>query len=566
MIRDARQLLPDAEIECDVCIVGSGAAGITCAIELGRAGLDVILLEAGGHRFSKKDQRNYRGAVVDPDHHGALDMYRHRRLGGTTCVWGGRCAPFDELDFQSRSYVPFSGWPVDAAQMHPFYERAHAYCDLGEYDYSTAGDAVLRKGELVPGFRADDVLTDQIWRFSMPTDFGKRYGDELTKSSNVTAYLHANALQLFSSETGECVRALECASVPGRKFQVRANDFILASGGLEVARLLLLSKAVHSNGIGNDRDLVGRFYGSHITGNCGDIQLAPGVRPIWDYERTQEGIYSRRTFRVNPDMQEREGLLNSRFILSHPLPADPSHGNSILSSMYLVKRLIGSRVPPEYSKAISAMQPLRHVYAHASNVICGVPSLAAFTATWLQKRALAERKLPSVSIFSKSNTYTLHFDGEQAPNRESRITLCDQLDDFGMSQLRVDWRYQPIDTRSIARSCEIIVDSLAAAGKAKALFRVEDLQARISENCAVGSHHIGTTRMADSPAKGVVDENCRVFGVSNLHIASSSTFATAGFANPTLTIVAFAVRLANHIREARMRSGSGLQRELMYVG
>lgn len=565
MIRDARELPHGAAMECDVCIVGSGAAGITCAIELGRAGLDVILLEAGGKNFSKDSQRSFEGTVVNPERHGALDAYRHRRLGGTTCVWGGRCAPFDDLDFEERSYVPFSGWPVTAGQMKPFYERAHEHLDLGQYEYSSLSDSILRSSQLVPGYRQEEVLTDQLWRFSVPTDFGKKYTEELRVSANITVYLHANALQMVCTEAGRSVHALECASAPGRTFQIRANDFILAAGGLEVARLLLLSKNVSPNGIGNDRDLVGRFYSSHITGNCGDLRFAAGTRPIWGYENARDGVYCRRTLRLHPGTQLREGLLNSRFILSHPLPADPSHGSSILSSMYLVKRLIGHRVPPEYSKAFSQMQPLDHVCAHSKNVIGGLPSLAAFSIAWMQKRALAKRKLPSVSIFSKSNTYTLHFDGEQAPNRDSRISLSEARDEYGMRRLRVDWRYQPIDTRSIARSCEIIVNSLDAAGKAKALFAVDELEQRIAANCAVGSHHIGTTRMASNPAKGVVDESCRVFGVSNLHIASSSIFATSSFANPTLTIVAFAVRIADRIRAARPGSARSVLRELSYV-
>jgi choline dehydrogenase-like flavoprotein len=551
MIRDARSLLPDARVECDICIIGSGAAGITVANELRNSGMQVVLLEAGGTKVDPSDQDVYAGEVVDPDHHGALHLYRHRRFGGTTPVWGGRCAPFDPIDFEARPYVPWSGWPVDRDQLDPYYARANEYCDAGKYSYSAKDDPALAPLEIAPGFHAEDVSTDFIWRFSLPTDFSRSFRRSLAEAPDITVYLHANTLKLRASSYGNSIDHVEAASSPGRRFSVHAREFVVAAGGLESARLLLVSNDVHPAGVGNGCGLVGRYYISHITGDCGQIRFTPkGGAVLWDYERSSEGVYCRRAFSISERKQREEGLLNFRGILSHPPVADPRHGSSVLSTMYLIKRYLVDRVPPEYSKALSGMKPLEHTGAHCRNIAMGPLGLASFGAKWLTKRILAERKLPSVTMPSRSNIYTLHFDGEQAPNPDSRILLSERRDAFGNPRLKVDWRFQEQDVRSIVRCSQLLGEALVRAGVGVPLYTTESVEQQVWENSAVGSHHIGATRMASDPSRGVVDENCRVFGIANLSIASSSVFPTSSFANPTLTIVAFAVRIAAHLRNS----------------
>jgi len=176
---------------------------MTAAHEFLDRGLTVMLLEAGGMRLEKKTQDLYKGEIGDK-RHGDLERYRHRRMGGTTTVCGGRCAPFDEVDFERRSHVPYSGWPIGKRDMDPYYERAHEYCHLGEYSY-TARDSLLGNLELIPGFRSSQVLSDRLWRFSPPTDFGKEYLQPMAQSHNITVCLHANALKLVTRPEGNAV-------------------------------------------------------------------------------------------------------------------------------------------------------------------------------------------------------------------------------------------------------------------------------------------------------------------------------------------------------------------------
>jgi hypothetical protein len=302
--------------------------------------------------------------------------------------------------------------------------------------------------------------------------------------------------------------------------------------------------------------MLGRYYGSHIAGELGVVSLTPRGGPlIWDYERTHDGVYCRRNLSIRAETQRREQLMNFRCILAPPPIADPSHRNPILSSVYLVKRFLIHRIPPEYSKDLAGgMTPYERVLEHVRNVVLGSPQLIGFTFNWLNKRTFSERKLPSVMLENRANVYNLHFDAEQSPNRESRVTLSDQKDALGIRRLRVDWRFRDEDVRSVIRCSEILRRDLQDSGVGVMRSSSEELSANIPKSVGVGSHHYGTTRMSADPKDGVVDEHCRVHGVENLFIASSSTCPTTSFANPTLTIVALSVRVADRVKQLLQRT------------
>jgi hypothetical protein len=565
MIIDGRLIAADAVLQCGVCIVGSGAAGVTLAHELRQSGLDVILLEAGGEKFREDAQDMFKGEVTDPVRHGALHEYRHCRLGGTTAVWGGRCAPFSEIDFERREHIPHSGWPLDESEMEPFYARANAYCQAGAYEYD-AGQALPATADFIPGFESEDVDTAGIWRFSPPTHFGQAYREDLSTAAGVTVILNANCLRLETSPDGLRIQRVEVASSPFSTFHISAAHFVLACGGLEVARLLLASNRTLPGGIGNDNGLVGRFYISHLTGDAGEVQIPGGGAALWNYMLSRDGVYCRRTLTISASAQRRERLMNFRATFSHPPVADPTHGSGVLSAMYLAKRMLAHRIPPEYSRALSSMRPLEHIAAHCKNIALDPLSLARFSLLWFRKRLLATRKFPSVVLRSPAGIYTLHFDAEQRPNSASRVTLAEARDAFGVPRLKVDWKFTPEDVSSVVRSCRIIGDELRRTGAGRLLFDPEQAAEKIAESAAVGSHHIGTARMASSPRDGVTDLNCRVYGVENLFVASSAVFPTSGFANPTLTIVAIAVRLADRLKTRASHNSETANAGVAYAG
>jgi choline dehydrogenase-like flavoprotein len=559
MIYDAYDLPPGTDLNCDVAIVGSGAGGMTVARELLSSQLDVVVLEGGGFRNEKATQNLYRGQVVNP---GPTPLHRHRlrRFGGTTAVWGGRCAPFEDVDFERRDFVPYSGWPVSRADLDRYYQRAHEHCQCGDYVYDARQALPEGRTPLIPGFDSPDVDQHGISRFSLPTDFGKRNKRELLASGNVRVYLHANCLGLLTNPEGGHIAGLRAASLRRNEFTVRARYYVLAAGCLETARLLLVSRGAWANGIGNQHDLVGRFYSGHLTGDLCTATFAPkSGEVIWRYERSHEGIYCRRALTLRPQTLRREQLLSFRCTLMHPPIPDPSHRNGVLSAAYLTKRFFIDKIPPEFSKAWAEAR-YHDVGPHLRNILLDFPNLALFSVGWARHRILARRKMPSIAFRSPAQTYCLHFDAEQSPHPNNRITLDAERDALGLPRLRVDWRSQEADIESVVRCFQLLKREFERCGVASMHATAETVRERVRAQAGVGAHQFGATRMAADPTRGVVDANCCVHGVDNLFVATSSVFATVGYANPVLTISALAVRLADHLKELSRRPAPTLCR------
>lgn len=560
MIKDALQYTGQDPIRSDICIVGGGPAGIVLAIELARSGKHVTVLESGGTKFNASLNDLNRGEVTDFHTHGPLEDYRRRCLGGATTSWGGRCVPFDGVDFDSRSFVPNSGWPIGKSDLDPYYARAHTYLELGEYTYN-AREALLPgscERKMIPDFTSPELTMESIYRFSMPTNFGQRWRRDLISSPRINVFLNANCLEISTNREGTCVERMIVGTTNGKRLQFLAHYYILAAGGLEVTRLLLASNRVHLNGIGNQNDLLGRYYMCHLTHHFEVEFHSSGV--IWDYEKSREGVYCQRTVSVPAEKQLRLELLNHRARIEHPPIADPCHNNGVLSAAYLSKWILRNKKISKYlsprmgtfSRGVIDLESpekrdwaRRNLLAHSRNVLTDFPAVLRLTKRWLKERVFSERKLPSLVLGNEADIYTFRIDAEQVPNPESRVTLNENLDAFGQRRIKVNWRYTETDTRSLARTAEEIGRVLTASGAGTAR-SIPAVDAK-----ATGGHHCGTTRMASSASQGVVDANCRVHGVGNLFIASSSVFPTSSYANPTLTIVGLAIRLADYLVRER---------------
>ncbi|HET6521144.1 MAG TPA: GMC family oxidoreductase [Geminicoccaceae bacterium] len=558
MMLDARALPDGHRVHADGCVIGAGAAGITLAHELRDSGLKVALMEAGGRRFDAASQGLYEGEVADDTPHPPPHLYRQRRFGGSTTIWGGRCVPFDGIDFERRDHVPDSGWPIAAAELAPYYLRAQELCEAGPFAYTVAEALPGAPPQMIPGFASDAITTDRIERYSPPTDFGRRFGRELRAAAKVEVYLHAPCVELLPAHDGRSIGSARFVTGPaGRALTVHARRFVLATGGLEVPRLLLASSSVHAGGIGNHAGHVGRYYMTHIEGTLGVLDLGPANgHAVVDFERTagDDRIYVRRRLGLSAEAQRRHGLLNFVARLFHESIVDPSHRNGVLSAMYLVKDLI----LPEYSRKLTTIElsrlagtrrDARFLMRHLGNIVRDAPGIAAFGLCWAVRRNLARRRIPYVVLRSRTDRYPLDFNAEQSPNPESRVTLGNGRDALGMPRLRIDWRVNEDDYRSVERTYRLLQREFARTGAGRLEFDSDGLLDQIRRGHPVGGHHIGTTRMGDRPADGVVDRDCKVFHTENLFVAGSSVFRTSSHANPTLTIVALATRLADHLRQ-----------------
>lgn len=545
MIKDANDIPANTVLHADLCIVGGGAAGITLALALQDSGLSIILLESGGDKPDAQAQKLYEGTVADERMHTLPDRYRVRQLGGSTSIWGGRCMPFDAIDFEPRDYIAHSGWPIGIDALLPHYPLANALCEAGAFAYTaeTAFDHPIRP--MIEGFASAAFTTNTLERFSCPTNFGARYRAQLDNAT-LTVLQNANLSGLATDTSGKHVGPASVRTLKGGVFTVQARAYVLATGGLEVARLLLNSPGPSGRGLGNTHDNVGRYYMCHIAGTIGTLDLARATSVWHGYEIDADGIYCRQRLALRPEAQHR--LHSGNFVarLHHPRIPDAGHGNGILSMLYLARPFI----PYEYGKRLygDEKSTLALWFAHLRNVILGAPATAAFLLHWVKRRTLAKRKFPSIIVHSKNKRYSLDFHAEQEPNPESRVTLGDTTDALGMRQLRVDWRYTARDVSTVTAALATLAADLEASGVGRLEYDPTQVEAEMTRYGAYGGHHIGTARMGVDPKTSVVDTDCRVHDTANLYVASAAVFPTSSQANPTLTVVAMALRLADHLR------------------
>jgi choline dehydrogenase-like flavoprotein len=552
MMEDANELPDGATLTADLCLIGAGAAGIAMALELAGTSLTVLLLESGGLKAEVATQNLYAGAVADERLHSPPDRYRQRRFGGTTTIWGGRCMPLDAIDFERRKFMPFSGWPIDRTDLAPFYVRANHLCEAGKFAYTLSESFDRPLPPMIEGFKSPNFTTDTLERFSCPTDFGARYRHRLRAAANVRVLLHSNVTALHLDAPGSRVESLTVRTLVGKSLTARARQIVLATGGLEVARLLLASHDAQKRGIGNARDLVGRYYMCHLAGTIGALTINRPLGSVWNgYDVSDEGIYCRRRIALSADAQRRERIGNFIARLHHPRITDPEHRNAILSLLFLAKFVI----PYEYGKRLYGDEKasLGTWLKHLRNVVAGPFDAAGFAWHMLKDRKLAERKFPSIIIKPKANLFSLDFHAEQQPNPDSRVTLSSDLDALGMQRLRVDWRYTKLDVATVSRAIALLADDVKASGIGVLAYDPASIEFEMTRYGAYGGHHIGTARMGTDPRSSVVDSDCRVHGVRNLSIASCAVFPTSSQANPTLTVVALALRLATRLRAEAAR-------------
>jgi len=556
MILSLDELGPESKLEAAICVVGAGAAGITLACELDNCGCSRLLLEAGGLRLDLAVSNElYRGTAVAP--HPNPSEFRRVVFGGTTGTWGGRCVPFDPIDFEKRDYIADSGWPIPYREVAQYYPRALEYCDAGKFDFSVENSLPdpARRVSVLPGLGDDaDLLTDRIERYSLPTDFGKRYRNRLEHSKNVTVVLNARCTAMHRAAGEERIESVTVTDRAGRRREVRATVFVLATGGIEVPRLLMNSDP-QGAGYGNHFDNLGRYYACHFENILARLVVPDGKVPF-DFEKTVDGVYCRRKLQFSEPTQHQHRLLNTAFRLHFPPYSDAAHGNPALSAIYLAK----STLIPEYRAILQhGSEPAVQSPAieHLRNVVFGLPGLGLFAYQWLFLRRLTRRKLPYTLARNRDGSYPLEFNCEQTPLASNRVALSPDVDRDGLRRVDIQWRICDADVDAAQRAFLLLQNILAERSRSRLEFDAVQLREIISRSAPLGGHHIGTARMSTSPRQGVVDGNCAMFELPNVHIASSAVFPTSSHANPTLTIVALALRLAKHMKSTvAMRSAA----------
>lgn len=526
---DARRI-EATELRTDVCVVGAGAAGITLARELSAAGREVLLLESGPLHADQDAQ-----GLADLENTGypvrEAFMSRARYFGGSCNLWAGRSMRLAPEDIEERAWVPGSGWPIGWQELAPYYERAARLLELPaleRFDPATWEPSLTADERLL--FDEPLAPTVSLWARS-PKRFGRDHRRELQRSARVRVLLCASAMGLETDSDGSRVAALAAGTLEGRRLRIAARQYVLACGGMENARLLLLSRDEHHPaGLGNAGDRVGRFFMDHPRAVFGSVVLErPGrfpllrSRPLVD-GKVQFGL------RLSPELQRREGLLNHYVTFEKKVSGYAEAGyQSFVQTMKVVLRRGYAGRRRDLFKARFGHIP--------GMVYLLTPKELLPHAVWRHGTRLRERlRRPP----EREERIVVYF-CEQPPDPESRVTLSDQRDALGLPRTVLRWRLGDEVHASVHRLQEVLGAELARRG-AGTLVPGEG-EPRYTD----ASHHMGTTRMSLSERDGVVDTDGRVHGTSNLYVAGSSTFPSAGHQNPTLTLLALTLRLACHL-------------------
>ena len=537
-----------AHIEADLCIIGAGAAGIAIARTFIGTSVSVCLIESGGLAGENSSQALYEGLSIGRPAFDSANS-RMRIFGGSCTLWGGGCITLSKQDLSHRDWVPNSGWPISYDELEPYYARARSYCQIESHDFSDGSFLTPLSRPAIP-FN-DGTLVNQVFARS-PILFGQAYRDELGQAPNITVLLHANLLELQATADGSSVDHVRIATLAGRQGQVRARHYVLACGGIENARLLLMSDSVAPNGLGNDHDLVGRYFMDHPSGTMGSVHTDTPERLTQPYDRNlgKGPAPSFPEIGLSGEFQKDRRVLSGRV---HPFAVE----DAVPKGIQALRNLRATLRPPAQDEGSVLERRLCAAMKNGpSNGDDGLASAEGIGKLALRLglgvgdivRAMAQKLADKPTV--RSNRVELIGYFEQAPNPDSRITLGNERDALGQRKVCVDWQLTSLDTQTYHTAAVLFGTELA---------RACDGRFELAPWLAAGdhgmpevhgtAHHLGTTRMSDDPSHGVVDRQCRVHGIDNLHIAGSSVFPTGGWAFPTFTIAALSLRLADSLRK-----------------
>lgn len=530
MFVDARQIEQNTTLRTTVCIVGAGVAGITLALQMQRMGIDACVLESGGYKSDEDTRDLYRGENAGLPYSFA-DGCRSRYLGGSSNCWGGWCRPLDPWDLERRDWVPHSGWPFGLDELKPYYERTHDLLKLGPHNFDPAWwEAAIGRADVRRLPLSGENIRDTISQFSPPARFGKLYRDALAGADRVQVLLHANVTAIESDTHAGTVTHVSVSTLSGKRLRVVAQRFVLAAGGIENARLMLASNRASPAGLGNANDLVGRYFMDHPRLMSGWVHFnqAWSRNKLYDikyhYQNAAVSAHSTHIssqFALRPEVLARERLLNARVWFFSMFFGEGSAG---AEALIRAKQAMLRKDQPGYRLSRDLLTMATHP---VDTVGFGLTRL-------LQPRALISGVRMQAIV-------------EAAPDPESRITLGDQRDRLGMPRVRVNWRLGSLVQRTFDRTFALLADELQRNGVGRVTLD-PPMEGQPWPASLEGTwHHMGTTRMHDSPRHGVVDRNCRVHGIGNLYVAGSSVFPTVGANFPTITIAALALRLSDHL-------------------
>ena len=539
MIRDGIEGLADSTH--DICVVGAGPVGIALALELSRQGRRVLVLESGGDGPDDAAQKLSDAEIADPARHDSMSIAVSRQLGGTSNLWGGRCLPYDAIDFEHRPVHGDARWPIGLADLTPHFSRA--------IQYACAGADVFQTDELTTTGDDARFSTAHLERWSTNKRAQIAHRDALTRDPAIDVRLGATAVAFRWID--DRVSRVIVAACDGQGTNVAVDAVVLATGGLESTRLLLSEQRKTPARFGGADGALGRYYMGHVIGEIADVVLtSEAVDRAFDFTIDLHGSYVRRRITPSPTFLRENNLLNCAFWPVVPPVANPAHRDGFLSTIALGLSVdaLGRRIVPEAIRRRHIPDEMKRG-PHLQNVLRDLPSAIIEVPKLFWRRYGAKVPAPAFFKHNAAHRYGLSYHAEQAPRRDSRVWLGERQDAFGLPRLTIDLRFSRDDAASVVTLHDALTQWLPTAGIGTLVSRMSEDERidAVLRQASHGTHQIGTARMAASARDGVVDGDLRAFGCSNLYVASSAVLPTSGQANPTLTVMALAMRLADRL-------------------
>lgn len=558
MIEDFDQLSVDGEVMCDVCVVGTGPAGLAVATSLANTQLDVLVLETGGEHHESRSEAlsEFESVGARRAHHMSV---RRRIFGGTSVLWSGRCVPFAPTDYQPRSWVPNSGWPIDSADVAPYLDRAGGLLGIGPGVYDDRLWQMLNKRAPQPAW--DPAKFEwQYFQASLPgvsvrrqvpsvddhdcqnlgalmhsgapaaLDVAQASRRVLSDAPNIRVWLHAHVRSVNCDNDGSTVTGVTIQRAGGGFARVRSRAVVLACGGIDNARLLLLSDEQTPGGIGNHHDQVGRYLMDHHYAEIGTVtgearRLRTRFRQLWFDRHGRRHVYVTGASLSGQRQMEEQLTRGTVYLFEHVrMPSPVSSLGTILRAARSGR--LGS----------SDLAHLVNLGRHPVRLLEGI----------------YDRYVERRPAFTLTSQVDIGCNVEQVPDAQSRVTLSERVDEYGQRLARIDWRMHDVERQTYAACARLVEEECRRLRLEMPQIApwLRDPAADWRSHLHDMAHPMGTTRMSASPRNGVVDVNCAVHGTRGLYVAGSSVFATAGTSNPTLLIAALGVRLADHLHKA----------------
>jgi choline dehydrogenase-like flavoprotein len=547
----------------DACVIGSGPAGLTAALELANSGLSVVLVESGISGFSLEAQSLSDAEITSAGSHINMMDAVQRCLGGTSALWGGRCVPLDPIDFETRSFIADSGWPITSQDIEPYYSRACEILIAGSPKFRVdLCDKLETSALLLSSYFVDnDALSaTTLERWSAEPNLWIVHGDSIRSHKLITLVSGYTCIAFRQRQLNDIVSEAIFQSTARGKFQtmvIKAAVYIIACGGVETTRLVLNSVADPKGLKIQSPEIVGKYYMGHPSGKIAEIELSGDPKKtIYNFEK-DGATFVRRRITLAPHILMKNSLLNISFWLENPPLMNWQHRSGILSAAYLalLTPFLRNFLAPSAVRRRVAGESINGFLMHILNCARSPLNTIALSAKFIKERFIMKPKIPGFFTYSASNRYSLHYHSEQAPMPINAVTLSGVADEKGLLKARINLTWSQQDIDSILSAHKVLDFELRKNKIGRLIYSYPShLREDAIRNQAIdGVHQIGTMRMSADSQGGVTDDHGLLYGTNNCFIASSAVFPTSGQANPTLAIVAFTVRQSEYIAKNRRK-------------